>query len=82
MGCESERGEEAVREVVAICPNLAGVPLVVVQYGRYPAVSFVEVPTVPLLAAFIVTAPVAPEIEIFEPATIEVTPALVTTPLV
>ena len=39
---------EQETEVVATCPNFAGVPEVVVQYGRNPAISFVEVPTVPL----------------------------------
>ena len=37
----------AVRVVVATFPRSAGVAEVLVQYGRNPAVSFVEVETVP-----------------------------------
>ncbi len=48
MGFERDSAPEDVRVVVAALPNKAGVPLVVVQYAKFPAVSFVDVPTVPL----------------------------------
>ena len=60
---------------VATVFSLAGVPLVVVQYASWPAVSLDDVETAPV--AWIVTAPVAPEIVTFDPATIDVTPELV-----
>lgn len=43
--CESERGDDAVRVVVATSPSFAGVPEVVVQYASCPDVSLVEVET-------------------------------------
>lgn len=45
MGCESVRTPEVVSVVVDVEPSRAGEPLVVVQYGICPAVSFVEVET-------------------------------------
>lgn len=71
---------EQVAVVVETEPSLAGVPLVVVQYESCPAVSFVEVDTLPDPVELIVTDPVDPEMEMLFPATIEVTPELVRTP--
>ena len=78
IGLESERAPLAVKVVVATEPSFAGEPFVVVQYESCPAVSEEEVEIEPV--ALIVTAPVLPEIETFEPATIDVTPEFVRTP--
>ena len=42
------KGPEKVSVVVDTSPSVAGVPFVVVQYARRPAVSLVEVETVPM----------------------------------
>ena len=75
MGCESERTPDAMSDVVATVPSLAGLPLVVVQYERLPATSADEVaryetresepleetePAMPLAPETLVTVPPPP----------------------
>jgi hypothetical protein len=70
------RGEpEMVREVVATLPSLAGVPFVVVQYERFPAVSPEEVARYEereRVPVEVIVPPLSPV-----PATMDVTPLLI-----